>query len=309
MKTIITKLFINDTIKSIDEKARTAEYIISSDEVDRMGEIVEQSWQLDNYKKNPIVLWGHNPDAFDNVLGKCIELETKKDGARTVTVAKVQFAEEGTSRGVDTVWKLVKQGILKTVSVGFIPHKFQPADGDTKNDTLSDNELLEFSIVPIPANPNAVALAYTDGSITKKDADWLIKTYENEKSFLTKTICDKIKSNNETAKIKESKVMTDEEITKLADVLGKSVSDSLKPTLDKILEAVGDKKPEEDEDNTNSDAENQEDQDKIGKVADDTNAKKSEQPEEAFDENEELNEEEQKQFLKELEQEYSKGEI
>ncbi|KIM16532.1 hypothetical protein QV65_13240 [Rhodococcus erythropolis] len=41
---------------------------------------------------------------------------------------------------------------------------------------LKDNELLEVSCVPIPANANAVALALKDGSLNTKDAQWMLRS-------------------------------------------------------------------------------------------------------------------------------------
>jgi HK97 family phage prohead protease len=205
-----------------------------------MNEVVEQSWDLDNYKANPVVLWGHDPSNPDNVLGKAIEIVTEKEGDRKITTAKVQFAEEGTSRGVDVVWSLIKQGILKTVSVGFIPHTFKDGDADSGiQQILADNELLEFSIVPIPANPNAVALAFGDESIGEKDAKWLVKQYKAEQTFLEKAMYDSIKSNQaDKNNDKGAKAMTDEEITKLAEALGVAVADAINPKLEEILTAV-----------------------------------------------------------------------
>lgn len=321
-----TKLFTNP-IKSLDEKLRQAEYIISTDDVDRCGEIVEQTWELDNYKKNPIVLFGHDPSKADNVLGKCIKFETEKDGEHTVTKATVQFAEEGTSSTVDTVWKLVKQGILRTVSVGFIPHAFKNENNMDEPTVLSNNELLEFSLVPLPANPNAVALAYGDGSITEKDAKFLIKNYKKEVDLLEKSLCDTIKK-TETSN-KEGNAMSDEDISKLAEAVGTAVSEALTPKLDEILSKVsedegddeepadekpadeepvdggdqlsdGEEKPDEDED------EDDENDDKEPKK----NAKSEQKDEDgAFDENEELDEAAEKSFLAELEKEYQEQNI
>lgn len=246
----LTKLFSNTTIRSIDEENRTAEYIISTDEKDRMNEVVEQSWELENYKKNPIVLYGHDPSDKENVLGVATEIETKKDGDRTITVAKVQFADEGTSKGVDIVWSLVRQQILKTVSVGFIPHTFKDGERDSGIELiLADNELLEFSIVPIPANPSAVQLALADGSISEKDAKWLIKNYKKEYEFLEKQLYDTMTSKGKTDKSndkKEHKAMTDEEIKKLAEAIGKAVSDSVVAKMEEIETAKSAKSTQDD---------------------------------------------------------------
>lgn len=244
-----TKLFANQSIRSLNEEDRTAEYIISTDCKDRTGEVVEQSWDLENYKKNPIVLFGHNPDSAENVLGRCLKIDVEESESGTQTVAKVKFADEGTSKTVDTVWSLVKQGILRTVSVGFIPHQYKTLDDDPETTVLAENELLEFSIVPLPANPQAVALAYNDGSISEDDARYLLKSYKAESEYLEKGLYDKIEK-NATENTKENKVMSDEDVAKLAEALGQAVAEALQPKFDELIEKLDgkdgeDEKPED----------------------------------------------------------------
>ena len=315
-----TKLFTH-AVKSIDEEKRQATFVISTDEKDRMGEVVEQSWQLDNYKKNPIVLFGHDPSKPGYVVGRALEIKSDKDGEKNITLGTVQFAEEGTSDDADTVWKLVKQGILRTVSVGFIPHTFKTLDDDNETDVLADNELLEFSIVPIPANPSAVALAMNDGSIEEKDAKFMLKTYKAEASYIEKSLCDTIgakKTDATTTKQEGDKAMSDEDIAKVAEAVGVAVSEAIAPKLDEILEKISDDNGDEDKpedeptdepeemanepvaDEPEDDDEDDDKDDKEKSIA------KSEQNDEdgAFDENEELDEEAEKQFVAELEKEY-----
>ena len=58
----LTKLF-NTKASSVDEEAKTIRFKISDDKPDQMGEIVDQeTWDLNNYMENPVLLWGHNPD-------------------------------------------------------------------------------------------------------------------------------------------------------------------------------------------------------------------------------------------------------
>lgn len=322
-----TKLFTH-AVKSIDEEARQATFVISTDEIDRSGEVVEQSWDLENYKKNPIVLFGHDPSKPGYVLGKATEIVSDKDGDKNITLGTVQFAEEGTSEDADTVWKLVKQGILRTVSVGFIPHTFKKLDNDDQTDVLADNELLEFSIVPIPANPSAVALALNDGSIEEKDAKYMLKAYKSEASYLEKSLCDIMDANktdgNSKSRKEEGNTMSDEDIAKIAEAVGTAVSEAIAPKLDEILSKIDsneedkpeetpedepmaednelaedEEKPEDDE-AEGDDEDDDEDDDKEKSIA------KSEQIDEdgAFDENEELGEEEEKAFIAELEKDY-----
>lgn len=302
-----TKLFTH-AVKSIDEEARKATFVISTDEKDRTGEVVEQSWDLENYKKNPIVLFGHDASKPGYVLGKATEIVSDKDGDKNITLGTVQFAEEGTSEDADTVWKLVKQGILRTVSVGFIPHTFKKLADDDDTDVLADNELLEFSIVPIPANPSAVALALGDGSIEEKDAKYMLKTYKSEAEYIEKSLCDIMassKTDGNSNSRKEKGIMSDEDIAKIAEAVGTAVSEAITPKLDEILAKVSnegeDEKPaDETADEKPADEGKEENDDMKKSVA------KSEQEDEdgAFDENEELDEEAEKAFREELEKDY-----
>lgn len=64
---------------------------------------------------------------------------------------------EGVFAGTEkaqVVRQLYDEGIMKTVSVGFIPR-----ERDAKNSKIiTKAELLELSFVPVPANPNALSL-------------------------------------------------------------------------------------------------------------------------------------------------------
>lgn len=294
-----TKLFTNK-IKSLDEDTRQAEFVISTDQVDRAGEVVAQEWELDNYKQNPIVLFGHDPSTAENVIGKCLEISTDESEDVKKTTAKVQFAEEGTSNTADTVWKLVKQGILRTVSVGFIPHACENEDKSDMPTILKNNELLEFSIVPIPCNPNAIALAYDDGSITEKDAKFMVKTYEKEADLLKHSMCDTIKATTDSSNLEKEKEMSEEEMAKLAEVVGTAVSEAIAPKLEEILNAVkGNEEEKPAEEQPEEPAEEMGGEEGKSQV-------KAEQDDEAgaYDENEELDEEAEKSFLAELEKDY-----
>lgn len=297
-----TKLFTN-TVKSLNEKLRQATFVISTDEKDRMGEVVEQSWQLDNYKKNPIVLFGHDPSKPSYVLGKAIDIKSDKEGDKNITLGTVQFAEEGTSEDADTVWKLVKQGILRTVSVGFIPHTFKKLSEDDDTDVLADNELLEFSIVPIPANPSAVALALGDGSITEKDARYMLKTYKNESVYLEKTLYDIIGSTKTDSNTRKDKTMSDEDVAKVAEAVGSKLNESLSQItgkLDELINKLDNSNDEEKPDEANEDKPLEGDEEDKSKA----NSKQVDE-EGAIDENEQLGEEQEKEFLAQLDKDYA----
>jgi HK97 family phage prohead protease len=176
----VTKLF-NFDIQSVNEADRQITFCFSDDSVDRMGEVVDQaSWDVKNYMNNPIILWGHNSDEPENVLGQGVSLDLNKDGKSFITA---QFDDAETNPRADMVFRQLIRRTLRCVSAGFINGSEEKQDGTP---FLKDNELLEVSIVPIPANPNAIALALKDGSISTKDANWLIKSMRDEAAYVEK---------------------------------------------------------------------------------------------------------------------------
>lgn len=294
----ITKLFTSKSV-SVNEKERTAQFIISDDQPDRMDEIVEQSWDTENYKNNPIVLWGHNPDEPENVLGTSLGLETEKDKDVTRTKSTVKFSEEGLNPKADMVFNQIKAGILRTVSVGFIPKTFKTSED--KKDVLADNELLEFSIVPIPANPRAVMLAYKEGTISRKDARFMIDSMNKEAQLLQEELdSDKNKEEQE----RKTKTMSDEDIQKVAEAMSTAFNEAFAPVIEK-LNAIADKVGAEDNEDSDSESDNNENQDGEKQMKSETDTAKEGESDHSgadeVDEDTELTPEQEEEFAKEFE--------
>lgn len=138
--------------KGINEELREASFVASTAAVDSHDEIVEQDWQLDRYKANPVVLYAHQSRELP--IGHCVQVGVVR-GALECTV---RFETAEANPKADQVYRMVKSGSLRAVSVGFIP-------GDVRMETrsgrdvivLSNNALHEISVVPIPSNPEALA--------------------------------------------------------------------------------------------------------------------------------------------------------
>jgi HK97 family phage major capsid protein/HK97 family phage prohead protease len=105
---------------------------------------------LDNFKQNPMALFNHN-SGFP--IGHWEDV--KVQGGRLI--GKLKLAARGTSDRIDEIISLVEQGILRAVSVGFAPIERKPLDDGGIR--FTKQELLETSLVSIPANPAAVQLA------------------------------------------------------------------------------------------------------------------------------------------------------
>ncbi|MDX0230257.1 phage major capsid protein [Sinorhizobium meliloti] len=136
-----------------------SEYILSDETVDRYGDVIMASgWDLRHFGKsgNPIALFNHHSDEIIGVWEN-----VRVEGRRLL--GKLKLADEGTSPTVDKVRRLIKQGILKTVSVGF--HAIEKEPLNDKADPFwgpfryLKQELVECSVVSVPANPNAQQLS------------------------------------------------------------------------------------------------------------------------------------------------------
>jgi len=135
--------------------------IASTADTDRMGDIVDQaSWKLDGYRQNPVILWAH--DASLPPVGRAVDIGVR-DGRLMATIEW----DRGHDLGA-TVARQFAEGFLSAVSVGFRPGRTMMAgelpEGDARRMSLGkygvvylDNELLEVSAVPVPANGAALA--------------------------------------------------------------------------------------------------------------------------------------------------------
>jgi HK97 family phage prohead protease/HK97 family phage major capsid protein len=141
--------------KTHAETVNGLEFVLSDETPDRMGDvIVAAGWDLSNFRKNPIALFNH---AANFIVGRWRNLRIEKKSLR----GHLELAPEGTSDRIDEIRRLVDAGILKAVSVGFRPIASQPrSNGKTYlGETFEKTELVETSLVSVPANPNALAVA------------------------------------------------------------------------------------------------------------------------------------------------------
>jgi HK97 family phage prohead protease len=127
---------------------------MSTPNPDRICDIVEQDWNLREFKKNPIALWGHDTD---NPIGVWENVRVEANNL----LGKLRLAARGTSGFIDTLHSLIEQRIVKAVSVGFIPTKAEPLDEENPwgGWRLSGNNLLECSLCTVPMNAEALSLA------------------------------------------------------------------------------------------------------------------------------------------------------
>ena len=134
--------------------------LVSTNDVDRMGDIVEpKGAQLENFRKNPVILWAHSYHLPP--IGSAQWIKRTANGV----LAKVRWAS---NEFAQSIRDLYTEGHMKAWSIGFIPKEWEDfkekIDGeDRRGRRYKKWELLEFSAVPVPANPNALSLAVAKG--------------------------------------------------------------------------------------------------------------------------------------------------
>lgn len=141
--------------KAIDEEQTRFKFILSSEKVDRVGDIIRaDGWRLSNFRKNPIALAFHD---HTKPIGRWHNV--KIDGAQLI--GELELAPDDVGPMQRAINALLRGGFLKTVSVGFMPLEYQYRDEDDpwKGYEFTKQELTEVSVVSVPANPEALALA------------------------------------------------------------------------------------------------------------------------------------------------------
>lgn len=139
----------NAVIEPVSE--RKMAFTITTASVDRDNDTIDpKGWDLKNFMQNPVVLWAH--DYTQPPVGKATNIEMTPDGLK----ADVEFMPPGMNPFADMVHDMCKQGFLNATSVGFAGKEFTKSKERDHGYDFSKQELLEFSIVPVPANPEAL---------------------------------------------------------------------------------------------------------------------------------------------------------
>lgn len=152
--------------KTINREERTVEHVASDESADRMGDIIRvKGWELGPFKANPLLLRYH--DNNKPPLGLVLNASKgKKDDGDPALITLSQFhADDKQDDEGRVLARLVLDGDLPAVSVGFMPlATMRPETGEEREKmglgpygvVYERAQLLELSIVTVPANANAL---------------------------------------------------------------------------------------------------------------------------------------------------------
>jgi HK97 family phage prohead protease len=161
------------TLEVVREEGKKLRIAISSEAVDRDNDIISLGgWKLDAFRANPVVLWMH--DRYEPPVATSTR--------EWIEGAKLWSEPEFTPRDMNPfghmIGEMLRAAFLGAASVGFKPitYVFNEARGGVD---FSTQELREYSIVTIPANPDAtVSRAKASGIDVSPYVEWCERILE-----------------------------------------------------------------------------------------------------------------------------------
>ena len=161
--------------KAATDGSRIIRFCFSDGSVDRMGDTIEpMGWDLAPFLANPVALWAH--DSSQPPVGRAQNLAIEDQRL----MGDIDFAPAEIYAFADTIYRLVLGKYINAVSVGFMPTEYEWANDDDREWGIDykKQELMEISVVPIPANSNALAVARAKGIDTRSLVEWAEKTLD-----------------------------------------------------------------------------------------------------------------------------------
>ncbi len=154
--------------------------VASTGDVDRHGDVIApEGWRLEAYRRNPVVLWAH--DYRRPAIGRAAAVWREGDAL----LAQVEFAP---TEFAGEVAALYRQGYQQGVSVGFRPIRFEERRDARSGAFLGirflEQELLEISAAPVPANGRALRRGAAWAPAPASASDGIFAS-DNRRRFLT----------------------------------------------------------------------------------------------------------------------------
>lgn len=164
------------TIKAIDRENRIIDFIISTAAVDRDNDTISiDGWDLANYKSNPVVLFAH--DHWQMPVARSRQVFIADDSLQS----KAEFTPKDLYPFGFMVFEFYANDFMRATSVGFKPQEWAYDEGRKYGVNFSKQELLEYSTVPVPSNPEALMQARAKGIDTNPLKAWCEQYLDDEK--------------------------------------------------------------------------------------------------------------------------------
>ena len=181
------KPLFRNIIKSNDIKVEKKlefgeiEAIVSNSGEDRYGDsITMEGIDLTQIRRNPVVLWAHQYSGLP--IGKIVKLWRSKGNL----MARIKLDYDIYDFAA-TVYQMMLRGTINAVSIGGLVKEWGVTDdGRTDYFKIEKLEMVELSVVPVGAHPDAL--------VTSKSLGMKPEVIQNQfESFVKKSMLDKVK--------------------------------------------------------------------------------------------------------------------
>lgn len=220
----------------LHKSERAITHFITTPDVDWGGDIVKpKGMDATMFEKHRTVFYNHN---YDQPIGSNMWLKSKEEGV----LAKTRF---GKTLFADDIYSLHEDGIINTWSIGWQPKmengkpKKDAMEYDDKTNrlTISEWDLVEYSVAPLAMNPNA--LDQIKSMAKSLEIKSIVKNYESN-DLLKQIVDEQTKEINEILK---AKAYLEEQIinqNSRIDILEKDLADMLNTLMNKTpVETLG----------------------------------------------------------------------
>ena len=151
-------------VRSFDPSG-AVRFVLSTERRARDNNVIRaDAWRVKNFQANPVALWAHKDTELPIGHWRDLKIENMPEGDPALfgdlhfASAEYEFAA--------TVEKLYRSGALNAVSVRWSPIEYEAMEDGSSGIVFTDVDLLEVSAVPVPADPDAIAVAARSGIVT-----------------------------------------------------------------------------------------------------------------------------------------------
>ncbi|MXY45753.1 MAG: phage major capsid protein [Chloroflexi bacterium] len=135
------------------DATRRSVVIAANDRARTVPEIDLAGLRFDNYRRNPVVMWAHDSTGRSPSgglpIGRTLNISRVEDGG---IVAEFEFLDDDPfAQRIRNAWD---KGFLQAASISWLPTESVPTKHGGVRDVRA--ELLEWSIVSVPADPDAL---------------------------------------------------------------------------------------------------------------------------------------------------------
>jgi HK97 family phage prohead protease len=152
-------------LSAVNDKQRTATFVFSDGSVDREGDMISPSgWALTDFRRNPVAQYGH--DSRSLPIGRAQNVRVQGNQL----IGDIKFAPPEIYRFADQCFRMIGEGYLNAVSVGFMPLEWSFSRDPARRGGIdfSKQALREISVVNIPAHQSALLVGAAAGSAQQR---------------------------------------------------------------------------------------------------------------------------------------------